>query len=309
MAIKQFIAASALCFMTAASHAAGIMEPENKDLTLQLLGSGGPISDDLRASSGELIWYKGKSRVLIDAGGGVYLRFGEAGAKLEDLDFFGISHFHTDHSADVPAILKGGVFFNREKELVMSGPTKSDTFLGLNDYMAALFNPEQGAYKYLSGVYDGTNQMFPVKMQEVDYSSHKATKVFEEDGLTVYAQGIPHGDVPNLSYRIESPEGVIVISADNNGTNDDFIEFAQGADILVMPIALDENADEISRQLHMVPSDVGRIAAAINPRQLVLNHFMGRSLKMKDFSVAIVKKAYHGPVYAGRDLSSFSVTP
>ncbi len=92
----------------AANSYALSLEPLDKDFTLQLLGSGGPISDDLRASSGELVWWKGKSRVMIDAGGGVYLRFGQAGGKLEDLDFLGLSHFHTDHVADVPALLKGG---------------------------------------------------------------------------------------------------------------------------------------------------------------------------------------------------------
>lgn len=50
----------------------------DKSFTLQLLGSGGPITDDARASAGELIWINGKSKILIDAGGGTYLRFGQS---------------------------------------------------------------------------------------------------------------------------------------------------------------------------------------------------------------------------------------
>ena len=38
-------------------------------ITLQVLGSGGPIADDGRASSGYLVWFDGKSRFLVDAGG------------------------------------------------------------------------------------------------------------------------------------------------------------------------------------------------------------------------------------------------
>jgi hypothetical protein len=45
---------------------------------------------------------------LVDAGGGTFLRFGEAGGSVEDLDRIAISHLHTDHVADLPALLKGG---------------------------------------------------------------------------------------------------------------------------------------------------------------------------------------------------------
>ncbi|MDH3622059.1 MAG: MBL fold metallo-hydrolase, partial [Gammaproteobacteria bacterium] len=67
------------------------------EVALQVLGSGGPIADDGRASSAYLVWVDGRARVLIDAGGGSFLRFGEAGARFEDLDFVGLSHLHTDH--------------------------------------------------------------------------------------------------------------------------------------------------------------------------------------------------------------------
>ena len=81
---------------------------ERGDVAVQVLGSGGPIADDARASAAYLVWVEGSSLALIDAGGGAFLRFGEAGARFEALDFIGLSHFHTDHSADFPALLKSG---------------------------------------------------------------------------------------------------------------------------------------------------------------------------------------------------------
>ncbi|MEK6194366.1 MAG: MBL fold metallo-hydrolase, partial [Deltaproteobacteria bacterium] len=84
--------------------------PEAEGPALQVLGSGGPIADDGRASSGYLVWVDGRSRFLVDAGGGVFLRFGEAGARFEDLEHISISHFHTDHSTDLVALLKSGYF-------------------------------------------------------------------------------------------------------------------------------------------------------------------------------------------------------
>ena len=52
-------------------------------LMLQVLGSGGPFASGNRASSGYLVWRDGKPIVMVDAGGGTYLRFAEAGATEE----------------------------------------------------------------------------------------------------------------------------------------------------------------------------------------------------------------------------------
>ena len=86
-------------------------ECSESELALQVLGSGGPAPDDNRASSGYLIWHKGKAVVLIEAGGGVFTQFGAAGANLNDLELIALTHFHTDHSADLPALMKGTYFF------------------------------------------------------------------------------------------------------------------------------------------------------------------------------------------------------
>ena len=53
-----------------------------KGIAVQVLGSGGPELQDKRASSSYLVWQDGQARVLIDAGGGSALRFGESGAKI-----------------------------------------------------------------------------------------------------------------------------------------------------------------------------------------------------------------------------------
>ena len=44
------------------------------------------------------------ARVLLDAGGGSALRFGESGAQMSQVDVFLFSHFHVDHSGDFPAL-------------------------------------------------------------------------------------------------------------------------------------------------------------------------------------------------------------
>lgn len=78
--------------------------------------------------------------------------------------------------------------------------------------------------------------------------------------------------------------------------------FAKGADILVMPLAIHEAADPVSASLHAKPSVVAKIAAEVNPKLLVLNHWMGVGLNHKKEAMAIVKQQFHGQIVAARDL-------
>jgi hypothetical protein len=125
-------------------------------ITLQLLGSGGPVSDDARASSGAVVWIDGKARLLIDAGGGTYLRYGQTGARLEDLDFIGISHFHTDHVADLPAILKGAYFLSGRHDVALVGPGGNANFPSMTAFDRE-FGRGHGAFEYLAGLSGGTD--------------------------------------------------------------------------------------------------------------------------------------------------------
>src|SRR5260221_12241731 len=73
--------------------------------TVQILGSGGPAINRERASASYLLWVGGQAKMLVDMGGGTYLRFGQSQAKLSDLALVGISHLHPDHVSDLPALL------------------------------------------------------------------------------------------------------------------------------------------------------------------------------------------------------------
>lgn len=304
---KVALISLSLCFSIDAM--ADNMQCENKQFTLQTLGSGGPITDDQRASSGEVIWLNGKSALLIDAGGGIFLRFGQAGARLEDLKLIALTHFHTDHTSDLAALLKGGYFIKDKQDISIAGPTGNGVFPAMSKYFADLFGKENSAYSYLNGLYNATDGLkLHSHIKDVDYRTNKTQLVYQDDDMKVTAIGIPHGDVPCLAFRIETEKGIIVISADQNGSNEFFIPFARGADMLVMPLAIDENADNISKYMHAPPEVIGKIANEVNPKVLILNHFMGKGLRKKEESIDLVKKYYHGRIYSSRDLSCFPIT-
>lgn len=281
--------------------------PGRDDLAVQVLGSGGPIADDARASAAYVVWIDGASRILIDAGGGAFLRFGEAGARFEDLDFIGLSHFHTDHSADLPALLKSGWFSDRARPLAIAGPGPGGPFPGLQTFLSSMLDAEDGAYGYLSGYLDGSGGGVELTALEVAAGAGGPVALSREISprFTVDARYVPHGIVPALAFRVRVGEKVLVFATDQNGEDPAFAEFARHADLLVMHLAIPQDAGEAARRLHATPDRIGQVAAAAEAKALVLSHFMARSLHALDDNVARVRAHYGGQVFVAEDLGCY----
>lgn len=272
-------------------------------LAVQVLGSGGPIADDARASSGYLIWIDGEARLLVDAGGGVFLRFGEAKAKFESLDAIAITHLHADHVADLPALLKSGFFGERKRALPIIGPSGGGAFPGMTDFMQALFDSKRGAFRYLSGYLDGSGGVVKAEIKEIDAKSPKPAAAFANERLKVMALGVTHGPVPALGYLVEAGGKRIALAGDQNGDNPAFADMIRGADILVMDHAVPEMTDPTSAKLHARPSEIGMLAAKAGVKQLVLSHNMARSLGPLQDNLALIRQHYTGPTRVADDLT------
>jgi ribonuclease BN (tRNA processing enzyme) len=106
---------------------------------VQVLGSGGPDLRDKHASSGYLVSKDGKALVLIDAGGGSALRFGESGAEISQLEVIFMTHLHGDHSGDLPALVLPSHFEERKLALPVFGPPGSDAFPSTTEFLEDLF--------------------------------------------------------------------------------------------------------------------------------------------------------------------------
>ncbi len=277
------------------------------EIKLQVLGSGGPIADDARASSGYIVSIAGRERILIDAGAGVFQRIGEAGINMDELSFIGFSHFHTDHSADFPALLKSAYFGNKTSPLTIAGPAGSAPFPGLNDWLSALFAPGKGAYAYLSAYIDGSADPFALNAVEIPLTKSVITRAATVDEYTVSAISVPHGPVPALAYSIQTADFKIVISGDQNLSDPAFLEFVKNADLWLMPFPIPEDAGRVARNLHATPSRIGEIANTAGVKTLLLSHFMARSLVNLEQNVALVKKHFNGPVLLAEDLAQWSI--
>jgi ribonuclease BN (tRNA processing enzyme) len=276
-----------------------------KGVEVQVLGSGGPELQDKRASSSYLIWRDGKARVLVDMGGGAALRFGESGARIEDLDAILFSHLHVDHTADFPALMKSSYFGGRSRALPIYGPVGNGEFPATTTFVADLFDPAHGVYRYLGDFLRGSEEGYELRAQDVKLSAGEIRKVYTGDGIAILATSVVHGSVPALAWRIETDGRVIVFSGDTSGEDRSLRILAKDADVFVAHNSVPEGATGAPRALHMPPSVIGQIARSAAVKRVVLSHRMLRTLGREEETRHFIAESYSGPVAFADDLDCF----
>jgi ribonuclease BN (tRNA processing enzyme) len=251
------------------------------------------------------VWIDTQAKILVDIGGGAFFRFGQAQANLGDVSLVAISHLHPDHVSDLPALrwLSNSI---RKEPLPVVGPSGNDLVPGFPTFLGRLFDAKNGAFQVLgttlggppvAGVGGGVR----LDVSIVDVTKAEPSTVFDMQGLTVTALGIPHGNIPTLAYRVQTRDVSIVFSSDQTGTNPRFVEFAKGASVLVMHLAIAAGA---SSPLHASPAMVGRVAQDAKVGRLIVSHIGPFDL---DPAIAELKKYYTGPLTVGADLQCTSV--
>src|SRR5262249_42113354 len=138
----------------------------------------------------------------------------------------------------------------------------------LNEFLTRLFSPKGGSWEVLSSL-SGPGPGVKLDPRVVDVAKQEPTTVYERDGIKVTAVGIPHGRLPTLAYRVETQGVTVVFSSDQNGTNPRFPDFAKGADILLMHLAIGVGANNPNQAL---PAIVGSMAQSASPKHLILSH-------------------------------------
>jgi ribonuclease BN (tRNA processing enzyme) len=303
---KAFLAFAVLCSMcqvlTVKAQSCG-----STGLAVQVLGSGGPELQDRRASTSYLLWENGIARVIIDAGGGSALRFGESGAQMSQLDVVLFSHFHVDHSGDFPTLVFSSWFEDRKRPLPIFGPTGNDFMPSTTEFVRDLFSEPHGAWRYLSELVEpGAEGSYELEPHDVVAGSMPVL-AFRNSAMSVYAVRVIHGAFPTLAWRVEMGGKRIVFSGDTNGEGDGLTRLALDADLLVAHNAVPEGATGVERRLHMPPSVIGMIAANAHVKRLVLSHRMLRTLGKENQTQAEIERRYSGPIAFANDLDCFPV--
>jgi ribonuclease BN (tRNA processing enzyme) len=296
-----------LLFLVVAFPSVNAQPCSSQGVVVQVLGSGGPELQDKRASSSYLVWENGRARVLVDAGGGSALRFGESGAQMTQLDVLLFSHFHVDHSADFAALIKSSWFEDRKRPLPIYGPPGNDFMPSTTEFVSDFFGAKQGAFRYLSELLV-VGEEGSYKMQPHDVIANSTPVVAFHDGdLAAFAVRTVHGAIPALAWRVEVGGKAVVFSGDTNGEGEGLVRVARNADLFVAHNAVPEGATGVERHLHMPPSVIGQIADDAHVKRLVLSHRMMRTLGKEDQTQAEIRKRYSGPIAFANDLDCFAV--
>ncbi len=275
---------------------------------VQILGAGGPEIDDRQGGPSYLVWNDGKARLLVDTGPGASVAFDKAEADFADLQAITFTHLHVDHSADFPGFIKGSYFLDRSEPLIVLGPDSNNPdYPDTETFINRLIGPD-GAYAYLKDflTYKSSGG-YRVRARNVPATGKRRWARFGNEELRLAAMPVNHGPVPALAWRAEIGGKTIVFTGDFNNQKNVIPEFAKDADALVVSHAIAENARGTQRDLHVLPSQIGRIADQANARMVVLAHRMNRTRGRESISRGQIEENYDGYIIFANDMECWGL--
>jgi ribonuclease BN (tRNA processing enzyme) len=298
--------------LSSVALAATAQDPEKRycgteGVWLQILGSGGPQFDDRRAGASYLVWIDNHARLLIDAGPGSSLRFEEAGASIEDLDAIAFTHLHADHASDFPGFVKASYFVNRERPLPVLGPDGNDLVPSMKIFVERMIGL-QGAFSYLSDfLTHKSSGGYKISARNVPSTGQRRWSRFGSANLRLASVPVHHGPIPAVAWRVEIGGQSIVFTGDFSNQKNTITKFAKDTDALVIHHAIPESTRGTARELHVMPTQIGRIAHNANVRMVILGHRMSRTRGVESLSEIAIRKAYDGPLIFANDLECWGL--
>lgn len=268
-----------------------------------VLGSGGPIANNARASSGYVVWPGDRSPILVDAGGGIFVRIGQIGLDVAAIDHVLLTHTHIDHTGGLGPFIMAASMAGRTRPIAVAGPAGRGMHPGCQRFTDLLFGSD-GAWSYMT-TFDG----FGITAQDMPSAVGEdgPTVVLERDDLLVRSVAVPHGMMPAVAYRIDYAGASVVFSGDVQEETRGFLELARDCDVLIHDQAVPEYQVPHSH-LHTRPSVTGKIARDVRCRRLVLSHFMPEIEQNLVAAVEMVQDAYGGDVELAHDLMVIDIT-
>jgi ribonuclease BN (tRNA processing enzyme) len=216
---------------------------------LTILGKSPSWQDSDGACSGYLVEVGGL-RLLIDCGNGVFAKL-RRHADYERIDAVLVSHLHADHMLDLVPFAYALTY----------GPRLRTDRPQLHAPPGA-----QLALRRLCGAWNSETLIEDTfELREYDPS-----RGLELDGVRVRFQAVPHY-VPTYALELRGGEGRRLIFGADCGPNDELVDFADGAALLLIEATLLEDSDEPSG--HLTAAQAGVIGRRAGVGRLVLTHF------------------------------------
>ncbi len=250
-------------------------------MQLTILGSGTAIPVPDRFPAGYLL-QSGATAVMVDCGPGSLRRFVQAGGQLAELDAVLLTHYHTDHCADLAALLfalRSPTFAGRRPMRLLGAP-------GLERLVQKLTE----AWPWLQP------RGYELELTEL------APSTFSIGELQVTAVPIRH-TAQSLGYRFTTAAGSAAFSGDADEC-DELVELARDVDVFVCDAA---TPDGQKLDGHLTPGLAAGYAQRAGTKTLVPTHFypecVGHDL------LAMARSQFAGRVVLAEDLLRLSIGP
>ena len=301
---------AALLWLTGSATAADVAATPagGRSMSLTVLGSGGPGATG-RAGAAYLVSIDGTPRILVDAGPGAFVRVGESGLSLADVDIVLLTHLHVDHAGGLAGLFKArAVAGVDEAHFRLWGPAGSGDhpagayFLSTRQFVELLFG-KRGAFAYLADF------AAPLSIEAHDITvgptaAQTPQVVLDADGIVIRAIAGHHADAPAVIYRIEHAGKAITFSGDIDATGLAALRtLAKGTDLLVFNSVVRDppGSRAVLYDYHTPPQAIGEIAHASGARHLLLSHISPAVDGHRDEVMDSIRKNYPGPVDIATD--------
>ena len=270
-----------------------------------LLGTGAPPPRLDRFGPSTLV-EAGGMKFIFDAGRGAMQRLHQLGIPFADITGMFLTHHHSDHVVGFPDLwLTGWIgrpWGKRNTPLQVWGPAGTRQMM---EHLPLAFAVDIRVRR---------RNYPPDGVQLVAHEIGEGT-VLEGDGIKIIAFEVDHGgeELPAFGYRIDYQGHFAVLSGDTT-FNENLIEHAQGADLLVHEVtAVSGSAAESPQQLkriganHTTPEQAGEVFARTKPQLAVYNHLLLFGGARAEDLIPATRPKYAGPLLVGEDLLQIDI--
>ncbi len=271
-----------------------------------MLGTGTPNPEPERSGPAVAV-IVGSHAYVVDAGPGVVRRAAQAARlgfpQLESkgLTTLFLTHLHSDHTAGMPDFLLSPAVTGRTEGLEVYGPAG----------VAAMVRDLMRAYRVDLDIRlrRGWEPSIPAAYAMRTHEIRKDGVALKTADVQVDAFRVKHGALrDSFGYRFTTPDGKSVVISGDTTLSENLMRYAQGCDILVHEVysanGLKRRTPEWRRYhaaFHTSAVDLGRIAARVKPRVLVLYHSLPFG-DPPDQIVTEIRENYAGPLIFASDL-------
>lgn len=297
MRIARFLICAIAFAQVGAPAASPGPQSSGPDTRVILLGTGNPNPDPERMGPAVAV-VSGDRVYLVDCGPGVVRRAAQAGLKMQQLTRVFVTHLHSDHTAGYPDLILTPAVTGRLEPFEAYGPP------GLHAMTAHILKAwKQDMDIRLHGLEPSVPRAYTVQAHDV-----RPGEIYRDAGMRVIAFQVKHGTWKYAyGYRFEAPDKVIVISGDTT-YSEGLILAAKGCDILVHEVYSEKGLKRRTADwqryhaaFHTSGPDVGRVAAEVRPRKLVLYHQLPMG-ETSDEVLQEVRGQFAGETIYGNDL-------